>query len=218
MATNRDRILRKVFLASDRLSRRGLSICFWLLVFTAVAAMLWRVTDIALLRYVGPVLFLLALAGMTTAFAAQSTNQLVRHIARKNGRGSDFFKRDDRASVFNGAAKHLSDRRHTLALRPRTNARSHRRTSRPAFAHASNASATSEGGSGDSDSDGPREHRLPAVRFQHPAKQSNKELLREAIPAVGVRRLKGTSPWRRSVSVLLAYAGDRVASEGKTTL
>lgn len=173
----KDHDLQKAFGITDRVSYRGVFICFLSLISMLISLAFWKNDKGELFRWIGLSSFFMAFVGVIMGFVSQSANLYVQHIARKSGKGPDFFKEYQRPSLFRQIVKHFPPAQCTTAPRfhtnVRSNARAYRSAPRPAFAHASNSSRGSRrspnGNGGDSDGDPPEPppHAVHRVRRPH---------------------------------------------------
>lgn len=127
-------------------------------------------------RWIGLVSFALAFASVLVGFTGETANQIVRHVAHKNGRGPAFFRQYERPSLCRQIIIRFSVKgkaKPVRMIRLRSNVRSYNRASRPAFAGVSDSSKGDSGNSASGDPPEPPQNTTPRVLQPHSLRKSH---------------------------------------------
>jgi hypothetical protein len=183
--TKSDADLKNAFKSTFKIANVGLIVWCFLVGITLVSLTFWSVTGIRWISLVGAGSLCLALAGIWLAFASQTLNQIVRIIAKLNGKAKDFFREEEKecslsktAAECYGFIKHIFNRgrnsyddygiNYTYNRHVGNNARSYRSSSRQA-AHSSGDDGSDDSDSGDSEPPEPSHHatrlKLPQIFY-----------------------------------------------------
>ena len=151
----KDQNLKTAFRITYSSATVGVIACALLLVFTGVSLKLWKDINLEWFRYVGLTSFGLAFISIMLGFVSQNANLYVQHIARKSGKGTNFFRQCQHPSLLRQIVRRFPSRQQAKPARAphaRMNARSYRRAPRSAFTYASCSGHSCNGGDPDPES------------------------------------------------------------------